>query len=170
MLTAPAPLTAHHSLDRFESGVATLDRWLKTRALANQASGASRTYVVCDDEVVAGYYALASHAVAAISATGRVRRNMPDPVPVVVLGRLAVARSYQSRGFGRALFQDAARRVMHAADVIGIRALLVHAISEEAKAFYLRLGLEPSPLEPMTMMVTLADLRVSLEPGATRRK
>jgi GNAT superfamily N-acetyltransferase len=85
---------------------------------------------------------------------------------VVVLGRLAIARSRQGQGLGRALFQDAARRVMHAADAIGIRALLVHALSEEAKAFYLRLGLDPSPLDPMTLMVTLADLRAALKPEA----
>jgi GNAT superfamily N-acetyltransferase len=87
---------------------------------------------------------------------------MPDPIPVVVLARLAIARTHQGRGLGRALFQDAARRVIHAADTIGIRGLLVHAISAEAKAFYIRLGLDPSPLEPMTLMTTVADLKASL--------
>jgi len=168
MPAAPEPLAAHHALDSFDSGIAALDEWLKRRAAANQASGASRTYIVCDGGQVVAYYALASHAVAAVAATGRVRRNMPDPVPVVVLGRLAVARSHQGKGLGRAIFQDAARRVMHAADAIGIRALLVHALSEEAKTFYLRLGLDPSPLDPMTLMVTLADLRAALEPDAER--
>jgi GNAT superfamily N-acetyltransferase len=163
MLTAPEPLGTHHVLDRFDSGVATLDEWLRRRARANQASGASRTYVACDAGEVVGYYALASHAVAAVAATGRVRRNMPDPVPVAVLGRLAVARSHQGHGLGRALFQDAAGRVTNAAEEIGIPALLVHSLSEEAKAFYVRLGLDPSPLEPMTLMVTLTDLRAALE-------
>ena len=88
---------------------------------------------------------------------------MPDPIPVVVLGRLAVAQSHQGRGLGRALFQDAARRVIYAAEAIGIRGMLVHALSDEAKAFYLRLGLDESPLEPMTLMVTLADLRAALD-------
>ena len=166
MLTAPEPLGAHHTLDHFDSGVFSLDAWLKRRAMANQASGASRTYVVADDSLVVGYYALASHAVAAVAATGRVRRNMPDPIPVVVLGRLAIARTHQGQGLDRALFQDAARRVMHAAYTIGIRALLVHALSEDAKAFYLRLGLDPSPLDPMTLMVTLADLQVAIRPKA----
>ena len=164
MPAAPEPLAANHALERFESGAITLDQWLKRRAAANQASGASRTYVVCEADQVVGYYALASHAVAAVAATGRVRRNMPDPVPVVVLGRLAVARSHQGQGLGRALFHDAARRVTFAAETIGIRALLVHALSEEAKAFYLRLGLDPSPLDPMTLMVTVADLRSAAEP------
>jgi len=104
--------------------------------------------------------------VAAVAATGRVRRNMPDPIPVVVLARLAIARTHRGQGLGRALFQDAARRVMHAADTIGIRALLVHALSEDAKTFYLRLGLDPSPLDPMTLMVTLADLQAAIRPKA----
>jgi GNAT superfamily N-acetyltransferase len=169
MLAAPEPLGAQHALGPFDSGIPSLDDWLKRRALANQTSGASRTFVVCDDGAVVGYYALASHAVATVAATGRVRRNMPEPVPVVVLGRLAIARTHQGRGLGRALFQDAARRVMHAAGAIGIRALLVHALSEEAKAFYLRLGLSPSPLDPMTLMVTLADLQAALAPPAAKK-
>ena len=93
---------------------------------------------------------------------GRFRRNTPDPIPVVVLARLAIAVDHQGRGLGRALFQDAARRLIHAAGTIGIRGLLVHAISEEAKAFYLRLGLDPSPFEPMTSMTTVADLKAAM--------
>jgi GNAT superfamily N-acetyltransferase len=88
---------------------------------------------------------------------------MPDPIPVVILARLAIDRGHQGRGLGRALFRDGARRIVQAADAIGIRGLLVHAISDEARAFYLALGFEPSPLEPMTLMVTLADLRKCLE-------
>ena len=88
---------------------------------------------------------------------------MPDPIPVVLLARLAVDRSCQGRGLGSALLRDGAKRVVHAADSIGIRGILVHAISEGAKAFYLRLGLKPSPIESMILMVTLADLRNSLE-------
>lgn len=154
----PALLADHHRLDGFDSGVASLDDWLRHRARANQAGGASRTYVLCEHDAVVGYYALAAGAVAVAAATGRVRRNMPEPVPVVVLGRLAVDRRLRGRGVGRALFADAARRVVAASDAIGIRGLLVHAISDEAKTFYERLGLTPSPLDPMTLMVTIADL------------
>ena len=89
---------------------------------------------------------------------------MPDPIPVAVLARLAIAKSHQGRGMGRSLFQDAARRVIHASDAIGIRGLLVHAISDEAKRFYVRLGLDPSPIEPMTLMTTIADLRMAMTP------
>ena len=162
MLSAPEPLAAHHNIDAFDSGVSSLDDWLKRRAIQNQASGASRTFVVCDSNTVVAYYALASSAIAPVATPGRFRRNMPDPIPVVVLARLANSRSHQGKGLGRALFQDAARRVSHAAETIGIRGLLVHAISEEAKSFYLRLGLELSPIEPMTLMTTVADLRPAL--------
>jgi GNAT superfamily N-acetyltransferase len=164
MLSAPEPLSDRHQLTSFDSGIPSLDDWLKRRAVHNQASGAARTFVTCENDTVVGYYALASSAVAPAATPGRFRRNMPDPVPVVVLGRLAVARSHQGKGLGRALFQDVARRVIHASEVIGIRGMLVHAISEEAKTFYLRLGLDESPLEPMTLMVTIADLRAALDP------
>ncbi len=109
-----------------------------------------------------GYYALASGVVTVEGATGRFRRNMPNPIPVAVLARLAVDSDWHGQGLGRALFRDAAYRVAHAADSIGIRGILVHAISEEAKRFYLALGFDVSPLEPMTLMVTLADIRAAL--------
>jgi predicted N-acetyltransferase YhbS len=162
-LRAPAALAAHDALSEFDSGVPSLDQWLKRRALQNQASGASRTYVVRDDNRVVGYYALASGAVTIDAASGRFRRNMPDPVPVVMLARLALDRSVQDRGLGRMLVRDAGLRVLHAADTIGIRGLLVHALSDEARAFYLATGFEPSPLDPMTLMVTLSDLRRACE-------
>lgn len=162
MVAPPEPLTADHFVATFDSGVHSLDNWLRQRALQNQATGASRCFVVCDEGAVVAYYALAASAVAPSAAPGRFRRNMPDPIPVVVLGRLAVARSHQGRNLGRALFQDAAHRVIHAAEAIGIRGMLVHAVSDEAKAFYLRLGLVVSPLEPMTLMTTVSDLRAAL--------
>ena len=161
-ISAPEPIRTSHRIGDFTSGVVSLDEWLKRRALANQASGAARTFVVYDADKVVGYYALASGAVAVATAPGRFRRNMPDPIPVVLLARLAVDRSYQGRSLGRALVRDAARRVVNAAEAIGIRGILVHAISDDAKAFYLALGFESSPIEPMTLMVTLTDIRKSL--------
>ncbi len=161
-LRAPEPINEAHQIGIFDSGVPALDDWLKRRARANQASGASRTYVVCEEQRVVGYYALASGAVAIETASGRLRRNMPDPVPVVVLGRLAIERSFQKHGLGRALVCDAAKRVVRAAEVIGIRGIVVHAVSPDAKAFYLALGFEASPLEPLTLMATLADIRAAL--------
>lgn len=161
-LLAPQPLAEHHRTEGFTSGITSLDDWLKRRALANQASGASRTFVVCNEHQVIGYYALAAGAISLQDASGRFRRNMPEPIPVAILARLAVDQSCQGQGIGRALFRDGARRVIHAADTIGIRGIVVHAISEEAKAFYQALGFDPSPADPMTLLVTLTDLRATL--------
>ena len=164
--SAPEPLADAHELAEFSSGVASLDDWLKRRARSNQASGATRTFVVAEGRCVIAYYAVASGAISLGGALGRFRRNMPDPIPVAVLARLAIDRAWQGSGLGRALFRDCAARITHAADSIGIRGIVVHAISEEAKAFYLALGFEPSPLDPMTLMVTLSDVQAIL-PGAS---
>jgi predicted N-acetyltransferase YhbS len=163
MLRTPEPLNPNHDTRGFDCGAASLNTWLERRAAANQISGASRTFVACEGSKVASYYALASSAVAPAAASGRFRRNMPDPVPVVVLGRLAVATSHHGKGLGRALFRDAALRVIHAANVVGIRGMVVHALSEDAKAFYLNLGFDESPLDPMTLMVTVSDLQAAVE-------
>lgn len=161
-LVAPAPLTDHHEIADFRSGHASLDDWLKRRARANQANGASRTFVGGDGENVVGYYALASSSIASNEATGRFRRNMPDPIPVVVLARLAIDQSYQRRGLGRGLVRDASKRVLLAGEEIGIRGMIVHAISEEAKAFYLGMGFIPSPVSDMMLMISLSELRENL--------
>lgn len=160
-LSPPELLADHHDFAGFHSGEFALDDWLVRRARANQASGASRTFVVCNSERVIGYCALASGVVAVEAAPGRFRRNMPNPIPVAVLARLAVTEGWQGKGIGRALFRDAVLRVERAADVIGIRGILVHAISEEAKRFYLALGFTPSPQDPMTLMVTMTDIRAA---------
>ena len=161
-LSAPEPLNADHEVDSFVSGVESLDHWLKRRALKNQATGASRTFVSCEGRRVLAYYALASSAVTTDAAPSRFRRNMPNPIPIVVLGRLAVDKSWHGKGIGRALVRDAALRVIQAADTIGIRGMIVHALSVEARDFYARIGFEPSPLDPMMLMITLADLKASL--------
>lgn len=163
-LRAPEVLDATHILAGFNSGTPSLDDWLQRRALPNQLSGASRSYVLCDGQRVIGYYALASGGVATATAPGRFRRNMPDPIPVVVFARMAIDQLYQRQGLGRALFRDAALRVLAAADTIGIRGILMHAISAEATAFYMKLGFDPSPIDAMTLMITLADLRATQSP------
>lgn len=165
-LTAPMPLTEHHVTEGFFCGIDSLDQWLKRRSLKNQIRGVSRTYVACDETRVVAYYALASGAVTSTDATGRFRRNMPDPIPVVVLGRLAVDQTLQGKGFGRSLVRDAGMRVIQAADAIGIRGMTVHALSDEAKAFYEKVGFEPSPLDPHLLMITLIDL---IEAGGSRQ-
>lgn len=163
-LSAPEPLGENHEVDAFDCGEPVLDDWLKRRARANQISGgASRTYVVCEGKRVVAYYALASGAIAQAGVPGRFRRNMADPVPVAVLARLAVERNRQGQGLGRALFRDAVRRVANAAETIGIRGIVVHAISEKARKFYIALGFDPCPAGAMTLVVTLRDLRAALE-------
>ena len=156
-LSAPEPLAPDHRLDAFQSGVAPLDDWLKRHARRNEEAGASRTFVVCSGRRVVGYDSLAAGSVLHDTATGRVRRNMPEPVPVVLLGRLAVDRAWQGRGLGADLLRDAVLRTLGAAGTIGVRAILVHAISEDAKLFYERHGFRASPVEPMTLMITIEE-------------
>ena len=157
-LSAPEPLCADHDLSAFECGEASLDDWLKRRALTNQLSGASRTFVALgESRLVVGYYALAAGAVAHERATGGVRRNMPDPIPVLVLGRLAVAQRAQGLQLGAALLQDAVLRAMAVSENAGVRALLVHALNQSARAFYERYGFQGSPLDPMMLMLRLNE-------------
>jgi GNAT superfamily N-acetyltransferase len=161
-VSPPELLGEEHDLAEFDCGDPALNDWLRRRALQNQHSGASRTYVICVNEKVIGYYALAVGAVAHEHAPGKVRRNMPDPVPVMIVGRLAVDRKHQGRGLGAALLRDAVLRTMQAAEIAGIRAILVHAISESARLFYERCGLHSSPIDPMTLMITLDEAKRAL--------
>ncbi len=156
-IRAPEKLLAEHVLAGFASGEPTLDDWLRRRALANEENGSSRTYVVCVGKRVVGYYSLAVGAVAHVGAPGRVKRNMPDPVPVMVLGRLAVDNNFQGHGIGSGLLRDAVLRTMQAAEIAGIRAILVHALSNAATHFYQRHGFIASPIDPMTVMITVAE-------------
>lgn len=162
-LSAPEPLRADHDLSTFECGEPSLDDWLRRRALTNQLNGASRTFVVLDDTPrVMGYYALAVGAVSHERATGGVRRNMPDPIPVLVLGRLAVAHAAQGQRLGAALLKDAVLRAMVVSENAGVRALLVHALNDNAKAFYEHYGFQPSPMDPMTLMLRLQGHKSAL--------
>jgi predicted N-acetyltransferase YhbS len=162
VILQPEPLNEQHDVQGFNSGEDSLDIWLKIKAIKNQKTNASRTYVACDNERVVAYYVLASSSVDGRCATGRFRRNMPNPIPVVVLGRLAIDLAYQNKGIGSALVRDAGLRVIQAAETIGIRGLLVQALSIKAKEFYERLGFEPSSIDPMTLMVTLNDLNAAI--------
>jgi len=153
----PEKLQPEHDVSKFDCGESGLNDWLRRRALQNQQSGASSTYVVLDKMRVVGYYSLAAGSVARETAPGRVRRNAPDPVPVVVLGRLAVDRDFQGQGLGRALLRDAILRTLQAADIIGVRAILVHALSEQAKRLYEDCGFAPSLINPLTLMITVSE-------------
>lgn len=157
-LVPPEKLGSGHDLSLFNCGEPSLDDWLRRRALQNEENGASRTYVVCRGQRVVAYYALAVGAVAHSGSPGRVRRNMPDPIPVMIIGRLAVDQEFHGQGLGQGLLRDAVLRTLQAADIAGIRAILVHAISDEARRFYERHGFVASPLDPMTLMITLAEV------------
>jgi len=137
------PLAAHHATGDFDCGDVSLNHWLQRRSLSNQRSGATRTFGVA-------------------STPGRFRRNMPDPIPVIVLARLAVCRTVQGQGVGRALLADAFERVLQASQQIGVRGIVVHAASASAREFYLHLGFEPSPLDANTLVVRLSDVAASL--------
>ncbi len=159
-LSAPQPLSSQHRLDEFECGEAVLDEWLKRRAKINQLSGASRTFVVSNaDQRVYGYYAMAAGAVSHQLATSSVRRNMPDPVPVMVLARLGVDTHAQGIKLGGALLQDAVNRAVAVSNNAGVRAILVHAIHDRAKQFYEHYGFQASPAHPMTLMLRLASVK-----------
>jgi GNAT superfamily N-acetyltransferase len=156
-ITPPEPITTAHNVESFACGVPVLDEWLKRRALKNESSGASRTFVVCSDGQVIGYYALATGSVGHRNTPGKVRRNMPDPIPVIVLGRLAIDERWQHAGLGRSLLRDAILRTLSVSQQAGVKALLVHTLSEDAKQFYLRNGFLESPLDPMTLIISLQD-------------
>ena len=157
-VTAPEHIEARHDSAAFDCGEPQLNNWLRLQALENEASGASRTYVICAEGRVVGYYALATGAIARAAATGRVRRQMPDPIPVMIIGRLAVDARHQGHGLGYGLLRDALLRTLQVAAHAGIRAVLLHAMTVEAKAFYQRAGFQASPIDPMTMMITIADV------------
>lgn len=159
-LFAPQPLSPDHRCVDFSCGEPVLDEWLKRRALVNQVSGASRTFVVADQSHrVYGYYAMAAGAVSHEMATGRVRRNMPEPVPVMVLARLAVDRRTQGIKLGGSLLQDAVNRSVHVAQNTGVRALVVHALHNRARLFYEHYGFQVSPLDPLMLMLRLGHAK-----------
>ncbi|POP41255.1 GNAT family N-acetyltransferase [Superficieibacter electus] len=156
-VTAPEPLSAFHQVAEFVSGEAVLDDWLKQRSLKNQALGAARTFVVCktDTRQVVGFYSLATGGVNHTEATGSLRRDMPDPIPVIILARLAVDVSFRGKGLGVDLLHDAVLRCYRVAENIGVRAIMVHALTEEAKNFYIHHGFKRSQIQQRTLFLKL---------------
>jgi len=158
-LTPPAPITADHVLADFDSGERSLNEWLKKRAFKNHASGVSRCFVLCAGADVIGYYSLSAGAISHEAAPKTMRRNMPNPLPVLLLGRLVVDKRYHNQGIGQALLRDAMLRAVNVAGNAGVFALLVHALSDQAKQFYLSRGFVESPLQPMTLFMTIETIR-----------
>jgi GNAT superfamily N-acetyltransferase len=160
--SAPRPLREADELATFDCGEPSLDDYLRRRALANHVQGASRCFVTCRGRLVAGYYALASGSVEHAHAPGRVRRNMPDPVPVILLSRLAVDIREQGNGLGKHLLRDAITRCVGVAEQVGVRATLVHALHGGARRFYAQFDFEPSPTDPLHLMLSMKDARALL--------
>ena len=151
----PEPLNSQHDLSRFNSGNSVQKAWLVERAVKNQEDGATRTFVVCNEMLVVGYYALALGQVNRADAPGAITRGMPDPVPMMVLARLAVDQSCQSLGLGRNLVRDAVERTLRVSMDAGVRGLLVSAIDDKARAFYEKLGFVSSRADPNVLMMRL---------------
>jgi GNAT superfamily N-acetyltransferase len=160
---APRPISAGDQVADFESGEPSPDGYLRGRALANHVEGASRCFITCRVGRVVGFYALASASVQRADAPGRVRRNLPDPVPVILLSRLAIDAKEQRKGLGAQLLRDAIIRSVAAAEIIGVRALLAHALHEQARAFYAHFDFEPSPTDPLHMLLLIKDARALLD-------
>lgn len=156
MLNAPTALGPEHHFATFDCNEPVLNDWLKRHALGNQSTGASRTFVATDEaQIVCGYYALAAGAVDHTTAVSAIRRNMPDPVPVMVLGRLAVDSGYHGQGLGADLLQNAILRTTRLAQEVGIRALIVHALHDQARSFYLHHGFGVSAIDPLVLMLRI---------------
>ncbi len=161
-LTGPEKLARHHELDGFECGVESLDQWLKRFAYTNQESDLTTTYVVHRKNKVAGYYSLTAGSVNREDAPLRVAKGTPNqPIGVVPLARLAVHVSEKGIGLGRASLKDALVRSASAAEIVAVRAVLVHALNEEARRFYMRFDFEPSPVHPLHLMLLMKDIRAS---------
>lgn len=159
-LIAPSLLTDEHKVDNFDCSGPTLNDWLKKRAARNNAADASRCFVICNkDKEVVGYYSLSAGAINRESAPKSMQRNIPNSLPVLVLGRLAIDQNYHNKDLGSALLRDAMIRSVNIARDAGVFAILIHALSENAKQFYISRGFIESPLQPMTLFMTLATLR-----------
>jgi len=160
-LASPVPIDSSHDTTAFACGRDVLDAWLAANALKSEGQTA-RTYVVCEGAAVVAYYCLSTGSVVRAAAPGKIRRNVPDPVPVMIIGRLAVSLPYHGRGVGGAMLRDAFRRILRASEIVGCRAVVVHAIDREAAEFYSRYGFSEFPGGSLTMYLSLETLRRAL--------
>lgn len=165
-LSSVEPLTKRHDLSTFDSGQPSLDTWLRRFSFGNQSSETTRTYVVHRASRVVGYFSLCAGSVSRDSVPDRVSRGLAaHPIPVILLARLAIDLSEQGKGLGAALLRDALTRCVLAADVVGVRAVLVHAINDDARRFYEHFDFEPSPLDSKQLVLLMKDLRNQLRPA-----
>ena len=159
-MPVPESFATNHQLNSFDCGKSAINDWLRRYARQVQASGSAKTFVVADNERVVGYYSLTVGQIDSLTAPERIRKGMgQDPIPVVILARLAVDLDYQGQGIGIGMLQDASRRTMLIADQAGIRAMLTHPIDEDAAKFYTRFGFMASPLRAQQLLLLLKDAR-----------
>jgi GNAT superfamily N-acetyltransferase len=165
VISAPEPLGPDHAIQHFDCARPSLNDWLKKKAIkAQKIGGSARTYVVCAPVPrVIGYYALAAGSVNREDAPRKLKRNMPEAIPVVLIGRIAVDLEFKGQGVGSGLLKDARQRIVRAAKEIGVKAILVHALDEQARDFYLRHGFYESPTSDLTLMVTIEEVQKVIE-------
>lgn len=164
-LSGVEKLSEAHDLSQFTCGKSSLDSWLKKYALINQKNDSAQTYVVHRGGAVVGYFSIVAGSVAKEEAPNRIAKGLANhPIPVLLLARLAVDVSEQGKGLGAALLKDALRRILQAADIIGVRAVLVHALDDDARTFYERYDFEPSPVDDMQLMLLMKDLKANFPP------
>lgn len=169
-ISLPVPLSSEHELAGFDCGKAPLNEFLLKYALQNQVGGGARTYVLTRGKRVIGYYSLAPASVAPENAPSRVIKGQGRyPVPVILMARFALDLKEQGKGYGKTLFRDALRRALAGAEAIGGRAFLVHAKDEEARSFYIRFGMEPSPTNPLHLFFLFKDIRKSLDAAEQKK-
>lgn len=162
LISAPAVLNDQHHLDLFCCGHDALDHWLKKQAIRNQKNHGSKTFVIACGHKVVGYYALAAGSVERQDVSKNIARNMPDPIPMIVLGRLAVDKSMQGKSLGKALLKDALLRSLNVANDIALKAVLVHAIDDQARMFYQKFGFEMLPGSDRTLMLPISHIQAAL--------
>lgn len=163
-LSVPTKLTINHLVNNFDCGYPTLNNWLRRYALQNQRANAAMTFVVCSQNNVVGYYSLAVGSVEHDIVPSRIKKGLArHPIPIMVLARLAVDLRYQGQNIGKGLLKDAICRTLQASEYAGIRAIFVHAKDEKARRFYERFDFEPSPVDPLKLMLLIKDVRKTLQ-------
>lgn len=170
-LARPRPIDAGDNRSDFDCGEESLNEWIQKRAIKNESAGASRTFVCIDSDEgrIAGYYCMSASALAHVDTTSALRKNMPNPVPVILVGRLAVDTRYQGRGLGASLLRDAIAKGLVASQTVGARAFLVHALSDSAEGFYRRFGFELVPESSRTMYLLMQDAALTITDVASHR-
>mgnify|MGYP000892163761 CR=1 FL=1 len=158
LISAPEPLNTFHDVSDFDCGKPSLNVWIRAKALRNELCHASRTYVICKEKTVVGYYALASGSVEHENTPSTIRRNMPTSIPVTILARLAIDKSYHRMKLGSSLLKDAILRTYQVSEIVGVRAMLVHALSDKAKEFYAQYGFKSSPIDDKTLFLSIKEI------------